>query len=239
MHPGPEDKRPTWLLAGGRTRLGRALAERLAPDLDLVLTSSGGWEGEAWIQALAAAHGTHVTTRVWDAQAPDLEARMEADLRGLELDGAVVLAGSFPEQLLGSWTMAGLEATWRLNQAFPLLVAQAVAPRLRDGACLQFIVDAALHRPFLKRLPYSAAKAGLAAVIPGLARVLAPRVRVVGHALGTALPGDHDDVEALQAATLLDRLGTPDDLLRALRYAADSPYLTGQVLTLDGGWSIK
>lgn len=239
MHPGPEDKRPTWLLAGGRTRLGRALAERLAPDHDLVLTSSGGWEGEAWIQALAAAHGTHVTTRVWDAQAPDLEARMEADLRGLELDGAVVLSGSFPEQLLGSWTMAGLEATWRLNQAFPLLVAQAVAPRLRDGACLQFIVDAALHRPFLKRLPYSAAKAGLAAVIPGLARVLAPRVRVVGHALGTALPGDHDDVEALQAATLLDRLGTPDDLLRALRYAADSPYLTGQVLTLDGGWSIK
>ncbi|HEU4952401.1 MAG TPA: SDR family oxidoreductase [Holophagaceae bacterium] len=235
MHPGPEDKRPTWLLAGGRTRLGRALAERLTPDHDLVLTSSRSWEGEGWVQALE----THVTTLVWDAGAPDLEARMAADLQGRELDGAVVLAGSFPEQLMGSWTLESLEATWRLNQAFPLLVAQAAAPRLRDGACLQFIVDAALHRPFLKRLPYSAAKAGLAAVIPGLARVLAPRLRVVGHALGTALPGSHDDVEALKAATLLDRLGTPEDLERALRYAADSPYLTGQVLTLDGGWSIK
>lgn len=235
MQARPEHKRPIWLLAGGRTRLGRALAERLAPDHDLVLTSSRSWEGEAWVQALE----TGVTTLVWDADAPGLEARLEADLRDRELDGAVVLAGSFPEQRLGSWTMEGLEATWRLNQAFPLLVAQAVAPRLRDGACLQFIVDAALHRPFLKRLPYSAAKAGLAAVIPGLARALAPRLRVVGHALGTALPGSHDDVEALKAATLLDRLGTPDDLLRALRYAADSPYLTGQVLTLDGGWSIK
>jgi NAD(P)-dependent dehydrogenase (short-subunit alcohol dehydrogenase family) len=61
----------------------------------------------------------------------------------------------------------------------------------------------------------------------------------VGHALGTALPGDQDDVDALKAATLLSRIGTPKDLARALRYAAESPYLTGTILTLDGGWSIK
>ncbi|HET8902116.1 MAG TPA: SDR family oxidoreductase [Holophagaceae bacterium] len=227
--------RPKWLLAGGRTRLGRALAEALAPDHDLVLTSSRGWKGEDWIKALDAG----VTTLVWDADAPGLEARMVDDLASLHLDGAVMLAGNFPEQPLGSWTMENLESTWRINQAFPLLVAQAVAPRMRDGACLQFIVDAAIHHPFLKRLPYTAAKAGLAALIPGLARALAPRLRVVGHALGTALPGDHDDVDALKAATLLGRIGSPEDLARALRYAAESPYLTGTILTLDGGWSIK
>ena len=235
MQASPGHHRPKWLLAGGRTRLGRALAELLAPDHDLVLTSSKPWAGETWTGALR----TGVATLVWDAGAPGLEARMAADLADLRLDGAVVLAGSFPEQPFGSWTLEGLASTWRLNQGFPLLVAQAAAPRLNDGACLQFIVDAAIHRPFLKRLPYTAAKAGLAALVPGLARALAPRLRVVGHALGTALPGDHDDVAALQAATLLGRVGSPEDLARALRYAAESPYLTGTILTLDGGWSIK
>ena len=235
MQTGAEDKRPMWLLAGGRTRLGRALAEALAPDHDLVLTSSRGWEGEDWVHGL----GTGVTTLQWDAAAPDLEARMVDDLASLSLDGAVLLAGSFPAQPFGTWTRETLEATWRINQAFPLLAAQAAAPRMKDGACLQFIVDAAIHRPFLKRLPYTAAKAGLAALVPGLARALAPRLRVVGHALGTALPGEQDDVEALKAANLLGRIGTPEDLARALRYAAESPYLTGTILTLDGGWSIK
>jgi len=233
MQTRDERQRPKWLLAGGRSRLGRALAEHLAPDHDLVLTSSRPWEGEAWAESLGA------TRLVWDAADRNLSTRMTADLTDLELDGVVILAGSFPEQPIGSWTMDSLEATWRVNQAFPLLVAQAVAPRLSEGACLQFILDAAMHRPFLKRLPYTAAKAGLGALVPGLARTLAPKVRVVGHALGTALPGDHDDVEALKAATLLRRIGTPDDLARALRYAAESPYLTGQVLTLDGGWSIR
>ena len=235
MQAAPGHHRPRWLLAGGRTRLGRALAEALAPDHDLVLTSSRDWHGEEWIAGL----GTQVGTLVWDAAAPGLEARMVDDLSGLHLDGVVILAGSFPEQPLGSWTMAGLEETWRINQGFPLLVAQAAAPRMADGACLQFIVDAAIHHPFLKRLPYTAAKAGLAALVPGLARALAPKVRVVGHALGTALPGPQDDVGALKAATLLGRIGTPADLARALRYAAENPYLTGQILTLDGGWSIK
>ena len=235
MQLAAKDKRPLWLLAGGRSRLGRAVAELLAPDHDLVLTSSRTWEGEAWIEDLK----TGVTTCVWNAEALDLQSRMAADLGALHLDGVVIFAGDFAPQPFGTWTAEDLERTWRINEAFPLLVAQAAAPRMNEGACLQFILDAAIHKPFLKRLPYTAAKAGLAALVPGLARELAPGLRVVGHALGTAMPGDQDDVEALKAANLLNRLGTPEDLTRALRYAADSPYLTGTVLTLDGGWSVK
>ena len=71
--------------------------------------------------------------------------------------------------------------------------------------------------------------------MPGLAQLLAPRVRVVGHALGTLLPAEGADAAFLAGRTLLKRIGEPADLCRAVRYAADSPFLTGEILTLDGG----
>jgi NAD(P)-dependent dehydrogenase (short-subunit alcohol dehydrogenase family) len=157
------------------------------------------------------------------------------DTAGLVISGAVIVAGTFPEARFGTWTPEALEATWRVNLAFPLLCAQALAPRLAEGACLQFLLDTSIHQPWLKRLPYSAAKGGLASVVPGLAQLLAPRVRVVGHALGAVLPAEGSDEALLIERTLLKRLGDPADLCRAVRYVADSPFLTGEILTLDGG----
>jgi pteridine reductase len=223
---------------GGRHRLGRALAEDLARDHDLVLTSSKPWEDEAWVGRLSK-DGRNRTFQ-WDAESPEVVSRMMADLDTLEADGwvisgAVLLAGSFPEAPLGSWTPEGLEATWRLNLGFPFLCAQALAPRLTEGSCLQILLDTSVHRPWLKRLPYSAAKAGLAALVPGLAQLLAPKVRVVGHAPGTLLPGEGDDAAFLASRTLLKRTGEPADLCRAVRFAAASPFLTGEILTQDGG----
>ena len=230
--------RSCWVLVGGRRRLGRALAEDLAQDHDLVLTSSESWEGESWVEDLAKT--AQIRTLQWDAESPDLVSRMMADLdtlqaQGWVISGVVLLAGTFPESPLGTWTPEALEATWRLNLSFPFLCAQALAPRLEEGACLQLLLDTSLHHPWLKRLPYSAAKAGLAALVPGLAQLLAPRVRVVGHALGTLLPAEGSDPAFLASRTLLKRIGEPADLCRAVRYAADSPFLTGEILTLDGG----
>lgn len=227
-----------WILVGGRQRLGRALAEDLARDRALVLTSSKPWGEEAWVDGLSKTRG--VRTLQWDAESPDLVSRMMADLDTLEADGwfisgAVLLAGTFPENPLGTWTPEALEATWRLNLSFPFLCAQALAPRMAEGACLQILLDTSIHRPWLKRLPYSAAKAGLAALVPGLAQLLAPRVRVVGHALGALLPDEGSDEAFLAGRTLLKRLGDPKDLCRAVRYAAETPFLTGETLTLDGG----
>ncbi|WP_243301038.1 SDR family oxidoreductase [Geothrix oryzisoli] len=230
--------RPCWVLVGGRRRLGRALAEDLARDHDLVLTSSSSWDGETWLDGLSKT--AVIRTCVWNAESPELSSRMMADLEGLKADGwaisgAVLLAGTFPEESLGTWTPASLEATWRMNLSFPFLCAQALAPHLAESACLQILLDTSIHRPWLKRLPYSAAKAGLAALVPGLAHLLAPKVRVVGHALGAILPAEGSDEAFLADRTLLKRLGDPADLARAVRYAADSPFLTGDILTLDGG----
>ena len=240
MEKGSEgNRKPWWILVGGRRRLGRALAEALAHDCNLVLTSSLSWKTEApWITELS--RQTQVRCLRWGAEDPDVVPTMMADLAALGAAGIVpaslvLVSGTFPENLLGQWTPENLEATWRLNLSFPLLAVQAAAPRLADGGCIQLLLDIAIHRPFLKRLPYSASKAGLAALVPGLARLLAPRLRVVGHALGTVLPDPERDPAWLASRSLVQRTGSPEDLARALRYAADSPYLTGEILTLDGG----
>src|SRR5512133_1671731 len=230
--------RPCWVLVGGRRRLGRALAEDLARDHNLVLTSSMPWDGETWVDGLLKT--AEIRTLVWNAESPDLSSRMMADLDRLKSDGwvisgAVLLAGTFPKMPLGTWTPDLLEATWRVNLSFPFLCAQALAPHLADSACLQILLDTSIHHPWLHRLPYSAAKSGLAALVPGLAQLLAPRVRVVGHALGAILPAEGSDEAFLADRTLLKRLGNPADLARAVRYAADSPFMTGEILTLDGG----
>jgi NAD(P)-dependent dehydrogenase (short-subunit alcohol dehydrogenase family) len=234
-----EKEKSCWMLVGGRSRLGRALAEALAPDHRLVLTSSKPWDGEfRWLESLSKR--TRVRTFQWNADDPELVPTMMADLKslgdtGLTLENAVIAAGTFPESAFGEWDPATLETTWRINLSFPLLVAQAVGPRLAEGGCLQFLLDTAIHRPFARHMPYSAAKAGLAALVPALAKRLAPRVRVVGHAIGTALPNEDSDPANLAERNLLKRLGTPEDLVRAIRYAAESSYLTGEILTLDGG----
>jgi len=238
MEQNTRNERTCWVLVGGKRRLGRALAEDLARDHDLVLTSSGPWDGEAWVEGLSKT--ARIRTLQWDAESPELVSRMMADLDrlasdGWRLSGAVLLAGTFPKNPLGTWSIDSLESTWRVNLGFPFLCAQALAPRLSEGACLQILLDTAIHRPWLQRLPYSAAKAGLATLVPGLAQLLAPRLRVVGHALGTVLPAEGSDAAFLAERTLLKRTGEPADLIRAVRYAADSPFLTGEILTLDGG----
>jgi len=235
--------RDGWLLVGGRRRLGRELAQALAAEHDLILTTSVSWKDEAdWISELSKQ--TQVRCLLWDAASPGLVPTMMADLEALRADGVqlnscVVVGGTFPESPLGQWTPGNLAENWLVNLSFPLLVAQQVAPHLQEGGSLQFLLDTAIHRAFPRRLPYCAAKAGLAALVPGLARTLAPRVRVVGHALGTVLPDSASDPALLASRSLLKRLGTPEDLVRALVFAADSPYLTGEILTLDGGtrWS--
>lgn len=163
----------------------------------------------------------------------DLE-RLRAE--GITPAGAVLLPARFPEEPLGTWTPEGLAELWQVNLSFPLLAAQALVPALNPGGCLQLVLDSCIHRPFGRRLPYSASKAGLAALVPGLARLAAPKVRVVGHAIGTLLPAEGSDVDALGAATLRGEVGEPEDLARAVRYAQASPHLTGEILTLDGGW---
>ena len=99
-------------------------------------------------------------------------------------------------------------------------------------------------RPLPDYLVYSTAKAALIHLTRALARELAPEVRVNAVAPGPVLwpeSGlDEPQRQEIIRRTLLQRAGTPADVARAVRFfAADAPYVTGQVLAVDGGRSVR
>ena len=153
-------------------------------------------------------------------------------------------ASSFYPTPLGSITLAQWQDLMGTNLQAPLFMAQAAAPPLKAsrGAIIN-IVDIHGLRPLRDHMVYSAAKAGLIMLTRALARELAPEVRVNAVAPGAVLwpeaGMDERRKERILEQTPLHRPGSPEDIARAvLFFAADSPFVTGQILAVDGGRSV-
>jgi len=159
------------------------------------------------------------------------------------LDILINNASAFYPTPVGKITLPQWEDLMGSNLRAPLFLAQAAASSLglRRGLIIN-MVDIHGLRP-LKGYPlYSAAKAGLAMLTRSLARELGPEVRVNGIAPGPVLWPESDMDENLKreiiAKTALKRHGSPQDIARtALFLAKDAPYITGQIITVDGGRS--
>jgi pteridine reductase len=125
-----------------------------------------------------------------------------------------------------------------------LFLAQAAAPELRRARGLILnMVDIHGIRPLRDHAVYSSAKAGLIMLTRALARELAPEVRVNAIAPGPVLWPEEGIDEARKQEILnrtpMHRAGSPDDIASAiLFFATDAPFVTGQVLAVDGGRSI-
>jgi pteridine reductase len=160
------------------------------------------------------------------------------------LDLLVNNASTFYPTPLGDITETDWDDLVGTNLKAPLFLAQAAAPALHERAGL-IINLADIHgmRP-LRRYPvYSLAKAGVIMLTLSLARELGPHVRVNAIAPGPVMwPEDGMDrsLEAkILARTALKRPGSAVDVARAcLFFATEAPYVTGQVLAVDGGRSI-
>jgi pteridine reductase len=170
----------------------------------------------------------------------------EAARRFGRLDGLVNNASSFHATPLGSLTTAAWEDLVGTNLRAPLFLSKAAAPHLRAtrGAIVN-IVDIHAERPLAGFLAYSVAKSGLAGLTRALALELAPEVRVNGVSPGAILwPEDGEgfppgERERITVQTPLRRTGAPEDIAGAVKYLLfDAPFVTGQVLAVDGGRSI-
>lgn len=157
------------------------------------------------------------------------------------LDVLVNNASSFYPTPVGSITPDQFDDLVGSNLRAPLFLTQAAAPELakREGLVLN-IADIHGLRPLRRHAVYSAAKAGLVMLTRSLARELGPAIRVNAVAPGPVMwPEQGVDAELRErivSRTALKRAGTPQDVARAaLFFAQDAPFVTGEVLAVDGG----
>jgi pteridine reductase len=159
------------------------------------------------------------------------------------LDILVNNASTFYPTPVGNVTENNWNDLIGTNLKAPLFLAQATAPALRDsGGLILNLADIHATRPLLRYPVYSVAKAGLVMLTKSLAYELGPHIRVNAIAPGVVMWPDNGVNEELRAAMVdrsaLRRPGSPEDVARAvLFFATQAPYITGQVLAVDGGRS--
>jgi pteridine reductase len=236
------------LITGGARRVGAAVARALhgAGANLLIHYRSSGSAAAALADELNGIRPNSAATHAADLlDASASPALIAATLRRFgRLDVLINNASSFYATPVGQITTAEWDDLIGSNLKAPLFLSQAAAPSLRtQGGLIINMVDIHAFRPLKAHPVYSAAKAGLAMLTRSLARELAPEIRVNGIAPGPVLwpeaPMDDDLKQEIIDKTALKRHGTPQDIARtALFLAKDAPYITGQIIAVDGGRSI-
>jgi NAD(P)-dependent dehydrogenase (short-subunit alcohol dehydrogenase family) len=233
----------TALVTGGAVRVGRALTLALAQHgANVVVHYNSSADQAEETAAAARALGVAALTVQADIGAPEAVAEL---VRAVEttFGGVDILVNSASPFIRGRLQDTSLEQWHFVLGALldgPLLLCQAFAPRmLAQGAGLIVnILDQAAFTPFPAYLAHSVGKHGLLGLTRSLASELAPLVRVNAIAPGPVLPPPGytpEQTARIAAQPLLQRWGSPDDVVKALLYLIDAEYVTGEVLFVDGG----
>ncbi len=160
------------------------------------------------------------------------------------LDVLVNNASNFYPTPIGTITLEQWDDLFGSNLKAPLFLSQALVPALRRSrGVIVNIVDVHSQRPLRDHPVYGAAKAGLAMLTRSLAKDLGPDIRVNGVSPGAILWPDEGMSDALRAGiikqTALKRSGEPEDIAAAVLFLVrDAPYVTGQIIAVDGGRSV-
>jgi pteridine reductase len=231
------------LVIGGARRVGRAISLGLAEGgADVVLTAhSSAGDGEATAQAIRS------LGRRSAALACDVRSLAEIDravgeatelLGGLDVlvyAAGAAFRGVSPEDVDQELFDEAIETI--LQGGF--FAAQSAQKRmLEHGGVIVFITDVAGIQPWPSFVPHSVAKAGLIHLTRVLAKAWAPSIRVCGVAPGTVLMEDGssaDSIAQAAKAAALGRVGSPADVVGAVRYLVEADYVTGVQLIVDGG----
>jgi pteridine reductase len=161
-----------------------------------------------------------------------------------DLDVLVNNASSFYPTPLGSVTEEQWEDLVGSNLKAPLFLSQAAAHSLasRHGSIVN-IIDIHAQRPLRDHAVYGVSKAGLAMLTRSLAKDLAPSIRVNGVSPGAILWPEDDMSQQTKDSIIsqipLARPGEPKDIAACVLYlVSEAPYVTGQIIAVDGGRSL-
>lgn len=234
------------LITGAARRIGADIARHLhtaGHDIALHYRSSHN-------EALALCHALN-------SQRPDSCRLFQADLDSpaqlSELAQAVLQwqqridvlinnASTFFATNTATTTQTQWDALLNSNLRAPFFLTQALLPALQASqGCIINLIDIHASRPLPSHAVYCAAKAALATLTQAQARELAPQVRVNGIAPGAILwPPEMTDTEQQRLARQipLQRTGSTQDIAQTAQFLIESPYITGQIISVDGGKSL-
>ncbi len=232
------------LVTGAARRVGSAIARSLAErGVNLVIHCSRSIrEAESLARDLRARHGVQVLVlRAGLDRVAEVERLAEAALQKLKTVHVLVNNASIYEQNEFGQTS---ENDWNkhldANLRAPFFLAQALAPAMRRAGTGRIvnIADWAGLRPQTDHIPYYASKAGLLCLNTALAKALAPDIHVNAVLPGPVLLPEgcsRQKARRIAKATLLKRVGTPEDVARAVVFLCESDFITGAALPVDGG----
>jgi NAD(P)-dependent dehydrogenase (short-subunit alcohol dehydrogenase family) len=234
------------LVTGGARRVGRAIVTGMAADgARLAVHHYASEDDAATLEAELRRAGREAALFEADlrdpAQIQELASRVTE--RFGRLDILINSAAVLVRQPFGTVTAEMWDAVLDLNLRAYFLLAQALAPALRAarGKIIN-LSDVAGFEPWPSYLPHSISKAGVEMLTRGLARILAPEVTVNGVAPGPVLLAP-ETTEAARRQLLdsipMQRIGTPDEVIRAIRFFLTSDYVTGTTLVVDGGQLVR
>ena len=238
---------PVVIVTGAARRVGAEIARTLhAAGANLVLHyRASAQHAEALADDLNARRENSALALRHDLRdIAALEGMVDAAIAHFgRLDALVNNASSFFPTPVGSIDAGAWDDLIGSNLKGPLFLSQAAAPHLaKTHGCIVNITDIHAERPLKGYLVYCAAKAGLLGLTRALALELGPRVRVNAVAPGAiewpenATDFPPEEQAAIIEHTMLKRVGSPGDIARTVKFLIfDAPYITGQVINVDGG----
>lgn len=233
------------LVTGAARRLGRIFALTLARNgYDLILHYHRSAEQALQTQAEAEALGVRVTLAPADLTDPG---QIQTVFQRIDESGAAlrVLVNSAaimpPPTDVRTLSLQEWDNTLALNLRAPFLLAQQAAQRMTAGGLIVNLSDVGAHKTWTAFPAYTVSKAGLETLTRLLARALAPDIRVNAIAPGLALPGGQISAEAwknLVARLPLQRPAHEPEIAHTLEFLLKNEYITGHILTIDGGYAL-
>lgn len=230
------------LVTGAGRRIGRAIAIALAAEgARVAVHFHASAEGARETVATIDGEGGEARTFVADFGEPDAPERLveEAARSFGRLDILVNSAASMTRTPLDTVTSAEWDGIFALNLRAPFFASLAAARAMgEEGGSIVNISDHMGFETWKEFLPHGVSKASVAAMTHALAAALAPRVRVNAVVPGAVLAPERWPAEAqarYASGTPLGRVGTPEDVARAVLYFVTAQYVTGETLFVDGG----
>ena len=231
---------PLALVTGAAHRLGKSFALTLAQHgFDILLHYHHSLDAALLTKTEIESYGRRVTLAQADLTEPEEIRSLISNLQSLDVlvnSAAFMPAGNVDALSIENW-----DTSLDLNLRAPFLLSQEASKKMTDGGLIVNITDVGAQKAWSRYPSYTVSKAALESLTKILARGLAPKIRVNAIAPGLVLQSDivpPEEWERLIQRVPLKRPARPEEIASALEFLLKNEYITGQVIVVDGGYSL-